>query len=253
MKRLTWILPVLAAVMFFGTGCDELIDPTKPTVLATVLQDGDGLRLSWTVVPGVDGYKVKYGDSTVTTTQTTYDVLTPVKRIEVRSYTGSAESEAWVLDCTVVETASLAVYGISDPSPDHPSAFGFNADGTITTYSVNQTNYPAIDFYMEDVQLPGMNVVNPGDRGWNAKGNAAKASGSTNYAGITIADAPGSGYLTQQELAVGGVFYLWLDRTNNNWDVSDNFAKAKVISIQGAAVTMMVGYQKVAGLRWLVN
>jgi len=245
-----WILPVVA-LLLVGTGCDELIDDlTTPNVTQVAINEGAQLRLNWAPVKGAQGYKIDVDGTEYTTTETTYDVDGPAKMITVLAYSGASESNKWSLNLTPVMTQTLEVWGISEPSPDNPSSFGFNTDGTITTYSINAANYPAMDYYMEDTQLPGMNIVNPGDRGWNAKGNAAKAAGTTDFDAATIADAPG-GYTTQQQLAVGGVYFLWLDRTNNNWDVTDNFAKAKVVSIQGTKVTMQVAYQKVGGLRWL--
>ena len=63
----------------------------------------------------------------------------------------------------------------------------------------------------------------------------------------------GTGYLTQLEILADGVYYLWLDRTNNGWSADDNFAKLKIIAIAGRLVAMQVGYQKIPGLRWLAN
>lgn len=252
MRKATLLVALAATVIIFGVSCDTLTDLAKPTVTATAILNGAQLRLEWTAVTDADGYRIKAGDSTWTTTGTSFDVEVPAAKVEVIAYSGSDESDPAVINCEVEETATLEVYGISDPDTTHRSSFGFNTDGTITTYSIKTANYPSMDFYMEDVQL-AMSIVNSGDKGWNAKGNAAKEAALTSYDDVVVADAPGTGYSTQEAIASGAVYYLWIDRMNDGWDVSDHFAKAKVISIQGAKVTMKIGYQMIGGLRWVVN
>jgi hypothetical protein len=252
MKRMTWLLALAAVVVLVGTGCDQIASLDKPTVVYAAIDNGAALRLTWTAVLDASGYEIKAGDSTWTTTSTSFDVDVPAATVEVRATNGDTKSDPYTIDCGLVETATLAVYGISDVNPDHPSGIGFNADGNAIAYSLVSGNYAALDFYMEDVQLP-MSIVNSGDKGWNAKGNAALEATTTNYDDLMIAGAPNTGYSTQQEIASGGLYSLWLDPTNNGWDVGDHFAKAKVISVTGVMVTWKIGYQPVAGLRWLVN
>lgn len=251
MKRLTMLAVFAAAVLFAGVGCDVIAGLAKPTVVATAIENGSKLRLNWTAVVDANEYEIVVDGTTFTTIGTEYDVTGPAKMVKVYAKNGDTRSDPYELNCAVVET-TIDVYGNSDPEPTHPSGFGFTADGAAATYSLNQTNYAAIDFYMENVQLP-MSFVNPGDRGWNAKGNAAKEASSTNYDAVNIADAPGSGYTTQQAAVSGGVYSLWIDVTNNGWDVSDHFAKAKVVSVDGVKVTLKIGYQKVPGLLWVRN
>ena len=252
MKRMTWLLALAAVVVLVGTSCDQIGSLEKPNVVYAAINNGASLRLTWTAVLDASGYEIKTADSTWTTTSTSFDVSTPAKSIEVRATNGDTKSDPTTIDCGLVETASLDVYGISDPDPDHATGLGFNTDGNGIAYSLTSANYAAIDFYMEDVQLP-MSIVNSGDKGWNTKGNAAQDAGITSYDDLKIAGAPGSGYSTQQEVASGGLYSLWLDPTNNGWDVGDHFAKGKVVSVSGAKVTWKFGYQKIAGLRWLVN
>lgn len=253
MKRLALLAALV--VVIIGVGCDPVGTPDKPTVTAAAIDNGAKLRLTWTAVLDATGYEIKAGDSTWTTTLYAFDVAIPVKRIEVRATNGDTKSGPAVIDCGVIETSNFEVYGISDPDTTHRSGFGFNANGNAISYSLTSGNYPSIDFYLEDVQLP-MSLVNAGvgGRGWNAKGNASKDAGVTNYDNLKIADGPGTAYSTQTQLAQGGLYSLWLDPTNDGWTATDDhFAKLSVISIQGAKVTCKIGYQKIPGLRWLVN
>lgn len=253
MRKLTLLAVFAAAVLFVGAGCDVIAGLDKPSVTATAIENGAKLRLNWTAVTDANAYEIVVDGTTFTvqSPSTEYDVTGPAKEVKVYAKNGDVRSDAFEIDCEVVET-TIDVYGISDPEPTHPSAFGFTTDGTAATYAINAGNYAAIDFYMENVQLP-MSFVNPGDKGWNAKGNAAKEATSTVYDDVDIADAPGSGYTTQQAAVAGGVYSLWVDVTNNGWDATDHFAKAKVVSVDGVKVTLKIGYQKVAGLRWVMN
>jgi hypothetical protein len=227
--------------------------PAKPDVSCEATNTGADLRLSWPAVPEAESYEVKVDDSTYSTTSLSFDVTTPSATIEVRTVNGNGKSGPATIDCRTVETPTLVVYGISDPDSAHHCGFAFNSYGTITTYSLLYSNLALLDFYADDVVHPGqMYLVNPGDKGWNDKGNAGKASASSAYDDVKIADAPG-GYVTQLALQTSGIYCLWLDRTNNGWDAQDNFAKTEVIAIAGPLLAMRVGYQKIPGLRWLVN
>jgi hypothetical protein len=252
MRKSTLIVALAAALVFIGTGCDTLVTLDKPNVSTEAVSTGATLRLTWTAITDAKSYKITTDDSIYTTTSTSFDVASPTSEIKVVAVNGNDESDPATIDCKVVETATFEVYGISDPDTTHRSAFGFNADGSMTSYSITQANYAAMDFYADDVNFTVMTLVNPGDQSWNAKGNATAVSASTVYDDCNLAPAPGT-YDTQQSIENGGVYFLWLDRTNNSWDATDNYAKAKVVSIQGPLVTLKVGYQKIAGLRWLVN
>ncbi|MEO0081746.1 MAG: hypothetical protein ABIL25_05555 [candidate division WOR-3 bacterium] len=258
MKRARWIVGVAALVLILGAGCEQISEIGKPVVVVTVTNSGATLHLTWTAVTDAEGYRIKAGDSTWTTTSTSFDVSVPAKKVEVTAYSGTLESDPWTLDCAVEETSTLVLYGISDPDPNHPSGLAFTTSGTATALSLSTANKPSIDFVCDDQNITPVGLVNAGDYTWpeNSKGNALKNSGSANYDDVKIADAPGA-YTTQLTISAGAVYYLWLDHQNNNWDVTDHFAKAKVVSIEDVGgskkVTLKLGYQKVGGLRWLVN
>jgi hypothetical protein len=68
--------------------------------------------------------------------------------------------------------------------------------------------------------------------------------------------AAGSGYSTQVGIGANGVYALWLSNSQS-WTSSDHFCKTKIISVEQVSgtqkVTLKVAYQKIGGLRWLVN
>jgi len=261
MKRTSTLVVGLAAtLLLLGIGCDTVVTLDAPTVTTAAIDNGAKLRLSWTAVTDAKDYDIVTDDTTYTTEELSFDVTTPSATIKVYAVNGDDKSDATTIDCQVVETATLVLYGITDPDPNHPSGLAFAADGAASALSLGDANKAALDFVCDDEQasvLP-IGLINAGDYGWaqNAKGNAVAVASGTDYDAATIADAPGA-YSTQEGIAVSGLYFLWLDPTNNNWDVQDHFAKAKVVSIEdvGGAkkVTLKLGYQKVGGLRWLVN
>lgn len=260
MRKMTWLVALAGLVLILGAGCEQLTDLDKPVVTLTLLNNGGGLRLTWAAITDADGYRIKAGDSTYTTTALTYDVTNPVKKIEVIAYSGTLESDPAIVDCGLVETSSLVLYGKKDPDPNHPSGLAFTSTGTATAMSLGDANKPALDYVCDDesqVVLP-IGLGNAGDYGWpqNTKGNALKNSGASSYDAVKIADPPG-GYSTSLAISNNAVYYLWLDAANNGWDASDHYAKAQIVSIENIGnykkVTLKVGWQKVGGLRWLVN
>jgi len=252
MRKLTTLAAFAAVLLFIGTGCEQIAGLDTPTVTTEAISSGATLRLTWTAITDAEGYKVTTDDTTITITTTSCDLTVPTSQVEVIAYSGSTESDPWTLDCAAVVTSSVAWYGISDPEPTHPSGLGFLTDGTAQTYSLTSANYAKLDWYMDDVNFTPAAFVNPGDHNpaYNDKVDVAKDAGSTDFDALTFADL--TGYTTQKTIAVNGLYMLWMS-ADNAWDVSDHFAKAQVTAIDGAKVTVKFGYQKVGGLRWLVN
>jgi len=256
MKR-TLIGALAVALALIGTGCDSSSssDLEAPSVKTKATNNGGTLQLTWDAVDGAESYEIKAGESTYTTTATTFDVSAPAATIEVRSVKGNSKSDlAATIDCSVVETPTLELYGLTDPDTSHHGGFGFESDGTIVTYSLyDYANFAALDYFTDDGNFSPIALVNPGSKQWNSKGNKIAAASATSYDEITIADPAGAYSDSSLTLASGGFYYLWLDRGNNGWSDDDNFAKAQVLSINGHLMTMKVGCQKVRGLSWLVN
>jgi hypothetical protein len=259
-RKSTLIVALAAAILFIGTSCDTLVTLTKPTVTTEAINTGGTLRLTWTAVTNAQSYEITTDDSTYTSTSTSFDVTTPSGTIEVRAVNGSDKSDPATIDCKVVETSSLVLYGILDQSGSDPSGLAFTASGTATALSLDDANKATIDFVCDDEQatvLP-VGLINAGDYGWtqNTKLNAVLDAGVTDYDAYTVA-APRGSYTTQLNIQANGVYALLLTATGS-WSTSDHFAKAKIISLEQPSgtfykVTLRVAYQKIGGLRWLVN
>jgi hypothetical protein len=260
MIRKSTIIVVLAAVVLLvGTSCDTLVTLTKPNVTTEAVNSGATLRLTWTSVTDAKSYEITTDDSTFTTTSTSYDVTTPTGTIDVRAVNGSDKSDPATIDCKVVETSSLVLYGITDNSGNDPSGLAFTTSGSASALSLDDANKATIDFVCDDQQatvLP-VGLVNAGDYSWpqNSKLNTLMDAGSTDYDAFVF--AAGSGYTTQLPTLANGVYALWLS-TGQSWTASDHFAKMKIISVEQPTgtfykVTLRVAYQKIGGLRWLVN
>lgn len=258
MKKMLSLVGLLSLVLLF-TQCEDII-PNSPNVTYEAINDGATLRLSWTQVTDADGYKI-YLDgalkTTLGTSATSYDVSDACQTIEVKSYTGTSESDAWELDLTPV-ISTISVYGMSDPDTLHQSGFGFASDGSAILYSVtNQAS--SIDFYMDDRSpLTSMNIRGASDPGGpvtnTTKENAISNQTGVDFDAIDTALAPGN-YATRRQISTSAVYGLWVDRgvAQFGWDKTDNFAKIKITAVTGAKVDVKIAYQKVGGIRWLIT
>ena len=256
-KKSTLIVALAAAILFIGTSCDTLVTLTKPNVTTEAVNTGATLRLTWTAVTDAKSYEITTDDSTYTTTSTSFDVTTPTGTIDVRAVNGSDKSDPATIDCKVVETSSLVLYGKSDANANDPSGLAFTTSGSASALSLDDANKASLDFVCDDVNLSPVGFVNAGDYSWpqNAKVNTLMDAGTTDYDAFIYAAA--SGYTTQLVLGANGVYALWLS-SSASWTASDHFAKAKIITIEQPdgtyyKVTLRLAYQKIGGLRWLVN
>lgn len=253
----------LLGSLLLVVGCGDK-NPTgpenAPAVTYTVINNGMGLRLVWIALSDADGYNIYINGTKATNiTAVTYDVTTPAKTVAVCGYKGDEEGPSWTLDLALATTSSITVYGISDANPAHESGFGFNSSGDAVPYALSNTsNWPNVDFYLNDVTSGHMQLWNSGDSAggprMNTKGNASvEMAGTTDFDAVDTAAATGN-YSTQSDLTtINAVYSIWIDLTNNGYDVTDHFGKLKVLSISGATVGLKIGYQKIAGLRWLVS
>jgi hypothetical protein len=255
MRKNTLIVASVAALIFFGIGCDTIVTLDKPNVTTAAINDGGTLRLSWAAITDAKQYEITTAESVFTTTALTYDLTTPTKSVEVRAVNGSDKSDPFVLSLAVKTTPTITVYGRSDTASSHPSGFGFSSDGTAVPYSLtNQAT--SIDYVMDDVGTFGTGMWVTGPTGYqtpvNPWGNAIQSS-ATGYDELAIAPAPGN-YDLYLQIAVNGTYTAWLDHNDDGVvDATDHFAKIKVESVDGAIVTLKLAYQAVGGLRWLVE
>jgi len=255
MKKILALTFAFAALLVL-VGCESSTTPDVPTVTYTVIDDGGGLTLTWSADANADGFIIYHDDVAVdTVVGTTYTDTVPCMVIGVTAYAGDQESAADEIDCTPIETAALVVYGNTDPDTTHPSGFGFNAGGAAVAYSLSNTaNHPLLDYYINSVPATPQ-FTSPSDHvpAYNDEVNATENSGSTNYADVTIAGAPG-GYSTQTNISANAVYYFWIDPDNDGWgDSNDYFGKVQVTGVNGLANTLKLAYQGIAGLRWCVT
>jgi len=227
-----------------------------PVVVCEAVNTGAALRLVWTAVTHAKSYEIVTDDSVFTITSLSFDITTPTAFIELRAVNGSSRSDPATINCRVIETASLVLYGINDPDPWHPSGLAFTTDGVACALSLDEANRASLDFVCDDQNLLPVGFKNAGDYGWpqNSKINALIDAGTTDY--DAYVEAAASGYMTQLEIAANAVYALWLS-ISPTWTTSDHYCKAKIISIEdvGGArkVTLKVGFQKIGGLRWVMS
>lgn len=253
MRKIAFVLGIALVAVFMTTGCDELItDLTTPNVTFIAINDGAQLRLTWAPVTDAEGYKVEVDDSTYTITATTYDVAGPAKTVSVRAYAGTVEGQQWTKNLSAVITATLDVYGKSDPNPDHPSGLGFDANGMCLAYTLDSSqNHPLLDFVMDDTQDGDMLFCSPNryTPPFNDKDNAVAEASGTDFDAERFAAGD---FYTAHSCVTGLVYYFWIDPSANGWDaVEDHFGKVKVLSLQGTKVTMKLALQTVPGLLWV--
>ena len=257
MKGSTLTVALAAALILIGAGCTSPVTLEKPNVSSEAVSSGATLRLTWTAVTDAKSYEITTDDSTYTTTSTSFDVTTPTGTIDVRAVSGSDKSDPAVIDCKVVETSSLVLYGISDANANDPSGLAFTTSGSASALSLADANKPTVDFVCDDQQgsVTPVGLINAGDYGWtgNSKVNTLMDAGSTDYDAFT--EAAASGFTTQLATQANGVYALWLS-SSTSWTTSDHYAKMKIISVDQPnstyyKVTLRVAYQKIGGLRWL--
>jgi len=238
-----------------------MISLNKPTVSYEVRDNGGTLYLFWAAVVNAEGYFI-YADSQqiFSTTTNEYSATVPAGLYEVSAYAGSFESERDSIDCKPVITASITVYGNSDPSPLHPSGIGFISSGSCNTYAISDTaNWPYIDYYFKDDTFDPVRIVSPNYPvpPLNNENNTSSNSGLNIFDSLSIADAPGA-YASTMSLYEYNVYSLWIDPNDNGWDNTvDHFAKMRVESIVGSSppyiVNIKLAYQLIPGLRWLAT
>ena len=260
MRKTTLIVALAAALFFVGTGCDTIVTLDKPVVSAAALDTDKGgtLRLTWAAVTDAKSYEVKTDDTVFTNAVSPFDVSKPSATIEVRAVNGNDKSDPYVIDCKVVETSSIVLYGISDTDPAHSSGLAFTTSGAASAMSVADANKASLDFVCDDKDanvLP-VGLINAGSYNWsqNTKKNTLMDAGTTDYDAFVLAAE--TGYDGWLGVAQNGVYAFWLS-SSMTWTDSDHFCKAKIVSIEEVSgvqkVTCKVAYQKIGGLRWLVK
>ncbi len=253
MKKILSTVAIIAIITLIG--CDGMV-PTTPNVTAEAINDGAALRLTWTAVADADEYVIYIdGSEAARITETSYDVETPCKKIEVIASNSAGESDPATIDLTPVSTSGIEVWPSSDPSADHPSGISFNVtDGTVQALAIgDENNHPNIDYYIDDKKFDVPTLVSPLDGNSvveNTKGNAIAEANE----GDNMAPAPDN-YSSRMALSSGGMYWLWLDPANDGWSTDDHYVFAKVTGYDQATgkFTFEFYFQKQGGLRWVVT
>lgn len=271
--------PYIPLIMFLGlavlfTGCEEQAPfeddgPDQHYVLKDyppvqnldfeVVDDlegdpGGGVYLFWDTPLGDSAveYVVSVDGVNQTPVEVTEDyVYTPGITVAVYAVYPDGMSEPGELDFGAVETPSLDVWSVADPSPDHPSGLGFTAAGTAVSYAVSYPeNWPDIDYYIaRGPALSSPNYREP--EPLNDEENASCLESGA-YENLAIVKPCGSGdYITLRDINIDDLYGLWIDPGADNYTPDDHFGKAYVIDIQNLKVTLKLAYQTVPGLRWV--
>jgi hypothetical protein len=87
---------------------------------------------------------------------------------------------------------------------------------------------------------------------WGASVNYSVLT-AQNFASLSTCPATSdAGWFTANQLIAGETYGLWRTFGAKSWNITDHFAKLKVISAQDSVVAI-VAYQPERGLRWVVT
>jgi len=249
MKKLLPLLLVLPLV-FFGFGCEE--NPEEPETVApsaprnftiTAGADEESLELSWSPPSEgeVTGYYIYFNDEIIDSVETGLSYThTPD---QLGNYQVAAYNDEYIGEKTpeisteLVTGESQEIWRMDDPSPEHPSGYGWNEDGSGTAYSMSGTaNQPYVDLYFDTD-----NTLNSPDNlgaGWRTTAIALVAE---TYNNIEL--APATGYYNMEDVALNGVYILQIQDGNyiklqiTGWDTVTN------------KITFKYGFQTIPNFR----
>jgi hypothetical protein len=226
-----------------------------PSIAYEVMNNGLTLRVHWTAVEGAEWYEITLDDTFYTTTATSFDLLGPSGMVEVRARNHGQVSAPASIDCRVVGTDQIVLFGRSGSSANDTAGLAFATDGTASALPLDDGVKAALDFVYDDVAITGGGLVNAGDYGWsqNVKLNLLMDVGTTDYDAFTLAAL--NGYISQLAITANTVYAFWLS-SSSTWSTNDHFCKAKVITIERPSgtyykATLKLAYQRIGGLRWL--
>jgi len=262
MKKLLAICGLVAVSLMLAS-CDGGTTPGELNLTFTVVNSGTDVQLDWDQIEGADYYTIDVDgtiiDSTADNTVVTYTVTAAdAGKVITVTAVGADKDESVDFESTV-ETGDLGSNFGEASSTDYYSAAGFNQDGDPTVYSLlDNGNYSNFDFWISDgaagtdigeIDLVSPNATYGGTGNFNSEGNYSTAWG-TGYV------APTSGYLNIYPGAGGIVngssYALWIDPSDNGWDLNDHFVRLDCTGIGGdGQVTMNTNYQTVGGLLWV--
>ncbi|NLI97293.1 hypothetical protein GX441_01390 [bacterium] len=224
------------------------------------LEEGAKAKITWDApAEGTpDEYVVSVDGVDQVAVTTTYDMVNiPAKEIKVYAVTSGTKSTGVTLDFAVVETPTLDVWTVNDPSATHPSGFGFSAAGTAASYSV-ANNPENCDFYISMGQSGNTpTLTSPSDHTPNPLNSRYGWSVQTteDYAGLDLVVS--SATSTQTALSNNGTYGIIVG-TGTAYATTDNFGKVYVTALadQGSNIykaTLKLGYQLKDGIAWVME
>jgi len=157
LKKLLFI-SISALLILAFVGCDNSTSDIDPAHNLTIAASSDGtdVVLEWTASSDadIDGYIVKFNGTALTAdpiTDLTYTHNNPTATgsYEVVAIKGDTESDP--VSASTAPTASATsgtIYYEGDVSASHPSGFGWNTDGSGSTYSLS-ADHADLDIYMD--------------------------------------------------------------------------------------------------------
>jgi len=248
MKKLL-ILGLFIILLAF-IGCESEIAIEAPSNLTVKVTGADslGLAFSWDPSPtsGIDGYRLYWDEDDSLMwegTQTTCALTNPpIGTFYVTAYKGTkSESDPSneINTAPVTGTNQGPIYYISDTSPDHPSAYYWNEDGTGSTVALSDTaNKYKADMYLDAEDC----LASPSILGSNYHTTGFKESSST-FDALETADLTGYTNATTV-VSANKVYVLWLTDTKQYVKIEISNYNATTHSI-----TFRYALQKIPGYR----
>jgi hypothetical protein len=273
MKKLikSAILSISALVWFLGASySDEVRGLSYEPVPDTFGNPGGGIKLMWDEPatgsggflscsensgPELDGYIVCVdGVDLPLTKETEYYVYTPAVEVAVYAVWDGQRSYPGTLDFAVVETPTVEVWSINDPSQEHPSGFGFSTAGTAAAYSV-ANNAENSDFYVSMGLSSNMpTLTSPSDHTpdpLNSRYGFSVEADESYYDYELVVSSAASTQSVLQNYATYGIIVA----SDTVYKTSDNFGKLLVTSLAEASgvykATLKLGYQLMDGVAWV--
>jgi hypothetical protein len=228
---------------------------------------GDGLKLSWACPGDVAyceryelSYKDKSGDkmSVIGKNETSVYWPTPCTNMQLRAFYNWNGKKGYVPSKPValptVVTTTLTLYGLSDQT--RPNGFAVSStDWTARGVTYAERAGAAVWFVVKDVGeelfLVSPSTILP-EGEWGVRENYSVAVAEDFD---DLSHCPGhteAVWSLTTELVVGRTYALW-HGTFGTWSVTDDFAKVKVLAINGNEVTLKLAVSPFPGLRWVIT
>ncbi|MBN1756205.1 hypothetical protein JW877_08350 [bacterium] len=217
MKKWLFLLGILILALSLFVGCEEETTEAigTPRNLSVSVAGNDSLSIELDWDAPLEGTAAKYlvyfdnvlidsVDAPATAMELTPTTLGDYRVSAVSDDDEESDKSSAVSTDVVAFMSQGPVYWISDPSPTHPSAFGWNDDGSGTTYSASEANQAHIDFYID----ADFDIASPSRTSWSNPNTTGMKLAATGYDNLKIADV--SGYGDYEDIVDGGTYLFWV-------------------------------------------